>query len=277
MRVFITGATGFVGSAVIPELLAAGHQVLGLTRSDAGAAQLATAGVEAHRGAVEDLESLKAGAARADAVIHLAFNHDFSRYMENCEDDRRVVEALGAALAGSDRPLIVTGGVAVAPPAPGEPANEDGELMSFIPRAASETAADAAVAKGANVSVMRLPQVHDTRKQGLVSPAIEAALANGVSPYIGDGSNRWPAAHISDVARLYRLALEKAEPGAKYHAVAEEGVPMRAIAEAIGKRLGLPVRSITAEEAPGHFGWLAAFADRDMLVSSQQTRERLNW
>jgi len=279
MRVFITGATGFIGSALIPELLAAGHQVLGLARSEEGAAALAAAGAEPHRGSIEDLDSLRAGAAGADGVIHLAFNHDFSRFAENCENDRRAIEALTTALAGSDRPLIVTSGTAIAIGQAGQPVTEDSPTIGSadVPRAASEEAALAAAAAGLNVSVVRLPQVHDTRRQGLITFAIAMAQEKGVSAYIGDGGNRWPAAHIGDVARLYRLALEKAERGAIYHAVAEEGVTMRAVAEVLGARLGLPVASIPAEEAPAHFGWLAMFAARDLAASGARTQARLGW
>jgi len=279
MRVFVTGATGFIGTALVQELLAAGHRVLGLTRSEEGAAALAAAGAEPHRGSIEDLDSLRAGAAQADGVVHLAFNHDFSRFAENCENDRRAIEALTAALAGTDRPLIVTSGTAMAIGQAGQPAAEDSPALSSsdVPRAVSEETAFAAAATGLNVSVVRLPQVHDTRKQGLITFAIAMAQEKGVSAYIGDGSNRWPAAHISDVARLYRLALEKAERGAIYHAVAEEGVSMRAVAEVLGSRLGLPVASITAEEAPAHFGWLAMFASRDLAASGARTQQRLDW
>ncbi len=276
MRVFVTGATGFIGTAVVNELKAAGHQVLGLSRSDAGAAALAAAGAEVHRGSIEDLESLKAGAARADGVIHLAFNHDFSRFAANCEDDRRAIEALGSALAESDRPLIVTSGTAMANTASGQPATEDAPTVSsaVVPRAASE---EAAAASGANVSVVRLPQVHDTRRQGLVTYAIAVAREKGLLAYVGEGRNRWPAAHVSDVARLYRLALEKGERGARYHAVGEEGVEHRAMAEVLSRRLGLPTRSITPEEAAEHFGWLGAFVVRDLPASSELTRRRLGW
>jgi len=279
MRVFITGASGFIGLALTADLIAAGHRVLGMTRSDARAAALAALGAEPHRGTLEDLDSLISGVRAADGVVHLAFNHDFSRYIQNCEDDRRIVEALASSLAGSDRPLLVTSGTGMASALPGQPASEDGALIpsSLSPRAASEEAVAAAVASGIYVSVVRLPQVHDTRKQGLVSPAIALALQKGVAAYLGDGANRWAAAHVSDVARLYRLALEKAEPGAKYHAVAEEGVPQRAIAEAIGRRLGLPVRSVDPAQAGDHFGWLAMFASLDMPASSAQTRRRLDW
>ncbi len=279
MRVFVTGATGFIGMPVVKELVAAGHHVLGLCRSDDKALALAAAGAEVFRGSLEDAQSLMKGAAGSDAVIHLAFNHDFSNYAANCEDDRRVIKALGSALAGSTRPLIVTSGTGMANAVPGQPATEDGATIdaSVIPRAASEEAAAAVAAEGVNVSVVRLPQVHDTAKQGLVSPAIAMYREKGVCVYVGDGSNRWPAAHVLDVARLYRLAIEKAEPNAKYHAVAEEGVPMRAIADAIARRLKLPVKSIAPEEAPAYFGWLAMFAALDLPASSAGTRKMLGW
>ena len=279
MRVFVTGATGFIGSAVVKELIAAGHQVIGLYRSEEKAAALAAAGAELYRGSIAEPDSLKEGAARADGVIHLAFNHDFSRFAANCEDDRRVIEALGSALAGSDRPLIVTSGTGLANTVPGRPAWEDNAIVGsdVHPRAASEEAAAAVAADGVNVSVVRLPQVHDTAKQGLITPMIGMYREKGACAYVGDGLNRWPAAYYLDVARLYRLAIEKAEPNAKYHAVAEEGVSMRDIAEAIGRRLKLPVKSIPAEEAPAFFGWLGIFAGLDMPASSAQTRRKLGW
>ncbi|RFB75714.1 SDR family oxidoreductase [Methylovirgula sp. 4M-Z18] len=279
MRVFVTGATGNIGSNVVKELIAAGHQVLGLCRSTDKAAALAATGAEVYHGSIEDLDSLKVGAAQADGVIHLAFNHDFSRFVANCEDDRRVIKALGAALAGSDRPLIVTSGTPIANTVPGQPAKEDNATVGSDthPRAISEEAAAAVAANGVNVSMVRLPQVHDPVTQGLITPAIKMYREKGVCAYIGDGLNRWPAAHVLDVARLYRLAIEKAEPNAKYHAVAEEGVPMREIAEAIGQRLKLPVRSIAPDEAQTIFGWLAMFAGHDMPASSAQTRQKLGW
>ncbi len=279
MRVFVTGATGFIGSAVVKELITAGHHVLGLCRSPEKAVALTDAGAEIHRGSLEDFDSLQEGAARSDGVLHLAFNHDFSNFAANCEDDRRVIKALGAVLAGSGRPLIVTSGTGMAKTAPGQPASEDSPAIGsdVIPRAASEEAAASVAAEGVNVSVVRLPQVHDTAKQGLITPAIGIYREKGVCAYIGDGLNRWPAAYYLDVARLYRLAIERAEPNAKYHAVAEDGVPMRDIAEAIGRRLKLPVKSISPDEAQEFFGWLAMFAGLDMPASSEQTRRKLGW
>ena len=279
MRVFVTGATGFIGSRVVNNLIAAGHQVIGVCRSDDKAPALAAAGAEVYRGSIADPDSLKDGAARSDGIIHLAFNHDFSQFAANSETDRRVIETLGSVLAGSDRPLVVTSGTAIARVAPGQPSMEDAPAVSAkeFPRAASEEAARAIAADGVNVSVMRLPQVHDPERQGLISPWIMTALAKGVFAYIGGGRNRWPAAHVSDVARLYRLAIEKAERGAIYNAVAEEGVAARDIAETAGRRLKLPVKSIPPEEAEGYFGWLAHLAARDMPASSAQTRKKLGW
>jgi nucleoside-diphosphate-sugar epimerase len=279
MRVFVTGATGFIGSRVVKELIGAGHQVIGVYRSDEKAPALAAAGAEVYRGSIDDPESLKDGAARSDGVIHLAFNHDFSKFAANCETDRRVIEALGSALAGSGRPLIVTSGTAIAKVAPGEPATEDAPTITSneVPRAASEEATADLAANGVKTSVVRLPQVHDPERQGLITPWIAVAREKGVFAYIGEGRNRWPAAHVSDVARLYRLALERAEIGAVYNAVAEEGVPARYIAETIGRRLKLPVKSIAPEEAGAFFGWLAMFAGRDMPASSEKTQKTLGW
>jgi len=276
MRVFVTGATGFIGSTVVRELIEAGHQVLGMARSDAGAQWLIAAGAQVHRGDLEDLESLRSGAAQADAVIHTAFIHDFSKFAANCETDKRAIETLGDALAGSNRTLIVTSGTAGI--APGRLATEDDEAAfnPMMPRV-SEQAGLAQVARGVNVSVVRLPQVHDTVKQGLVTYSIQLAREKGVSAYIGDGLNRWSAAHVLDVAHLYRLALEKQEVGARYHAVAEEGVSMREIAEVIGQGLKVPVVSLSPEEAAAHFGWFAMFAGIDRPASSAQTREKLGW
>lgn len=279
MRVFVTGATGFIGSAIVADLVAAGHEVLGLTRSEAGAEALAQLGAEVHRGTLEDLDSLRSAAAQADGVIHTAFNHDFSTYVANCEADRVVIEAIGSVLVGSERPLLVTSGTGMGAKGQGELASEDDAPASSanVPRAASEEAAAAVAAQGVNVSVVRLPQVHDATKHGLITYAIEAAREKGVSAYVGEGRNRWAAAHRLDTARLYRLALEKARRGARYHAVAEEGVAMRDIAEAIGRRLGLPAISIAPEAAPDHFGWLAMFAAVDVPASSDRTREWLDW
>ena len=279
MRVFVTGATGFIGSLVVKELIGAGHQVIGVYRSEEKAQTLRAAGAEPYRGSIDDPDSLKDGAARSDGVIHLAFNHDFSNFAANCETDRRVIAALGAALAGSDRPLIVTSGTAIAKVAPGEPATEDAPRVasSDFPRAASEEATAQLAASGLNTSVVRLPQVHDPERQGLITPWVAIAREKGVVAYVGDGRNRWPAAHVSDVARLYRLAIEKAERGAVYNAVAEEGVAARDIAEAIGRRLKLPARSIAPEEAGGYFGWLAHLAARDMPASGKKTQAKLGW
>jgi nucleoside-diphosphate-sugar epimerase len=277
MRVFVTGATGFIGSPLVPELIAAGHQVLGLARSDAGAKSLAAVGAEVHRGFLEDLESLKSGAAKSDAVIHLAFNHDFSKFQENCETDRRAIEALGSALAGSDRLLIVTTGTLLI--APGRLATEEDEpaaTSASIPRIATDEAAAAVAARGVRVSLVRLPQVHDQNKQGLITYLIEIAREKGVSAFVGEGKNRWSAAHLSDTARLYRLVLEKGM-ASRYHAVAEEGVPVRDIAEVIGRRLKLPVVAKSPAEAAEHFGWLGGFAGLDGPASSALTRERLGW
>jgi nucleoside-diphosphate-sugar epimerase len=279
MRVFVTGATGFIGSLVVKELIGAGHQVIGLCRSDDKAPPLAAAGAEVYRGSIVEPDSLKDGAARSDGIIHLAFNHDFSQFAANCETDRRVIETLGSVLAGSDRPLVVTSGAAIARVPPGQPSTEDAPAVSAkeFPRAASEEAARAVAVDGVNVSVMRLPQVHDPERQGLISPWIAIAWQKGVFAYIGEGRNRWPAAHVSDVARLYKLAIEKAERGAIYNAVAEEGVPARDIAETIARRLKLPVKSISPDEAEGYFGWLSHLAARDMPASSAQTRRKLGW
>ena len=274
MRIFLTGATGFIGSALVPELINAGHQVLGLTRSDAGAKSLAAAGAEVHRGSLEDLESLKSGAAKADSVIHLAFIHDFSKFQENCETDRRAIEALGSALAGSDRLLIATSGTLLV--APGRLATEEDAPSGTIPRLTTAEEAAALAGPGVRICVVRLPQVHDQNKQGLVTYLIDIAREKGVSAFVGDGMNRWSAAHLSDTARLYRLALDKGSAGC-YHAVAEEGVPVRDIAEVIGRRLKLPVVAKTPAEAAEHFGTMGGFAALDGAASSALTRERLGW
>ncbi len=277
MRVFVTGATGFIGSAVVKELLEAGHEVLGLARSDAGAASLAGSGARVHRGSLEDLDSLRRGAAEADAVIHTAFIHDFSKFAESCARDRQAIEVLGTELEGSTRPLLVTHGVAgLIKDRAGTEDDVPPPPSPAYPRA-SEAAAAALEARGVHALVVRLPQVHNTVKQGLITPLIQIYRDKGVCAYIGEGRQRWAAAHVLDVARLYRLALEKAEPGARYHAVAEEGVSMRAIAEAIGRRLNLPVRSIAAEDAEGFFGWAAMFVGWNLAATSVETREKLGW
>ena len=277
MRIFVTGATGFIGSAVVPELIRAGHKVLGLTRSEAGAEKLRAAGADVKYGNLEDLDSLRDGTAKSDGVIHLAFNHDFSQFQKNCDDDRKAIEAIGEVLLGSNRPFLVTSGTAIANNNDGKPSTEDSPTASWNPRVASEAATSELTKRGVNTSVVRLPQVHDTRKQGLIPFATAVAREKRVSAYVGDGGNRWPAAHVSDVARLYRLVFEKAEPGAIYHAVDEEGVSMKAIAEALGRGLKVPVKSVTPEEAGAHFGWLAHFIGHDMPASSAITRQKLNW
>jgi len=275
MRVFVTGATGFIGSVVVKDLLQAGHQVLGLARSDAGAEALVAAGAQVQRGELEDLESLRHGAALSDGVIHTAFIHDFSKFKESCEIDKRAIETFGDELAGSNRPLIVTSATGVLP---GRLATEDLEAPSDspLPRVSEQTAMRM-VTRGVRVSAIRLPQVHDRDKQGLVTYAIAVAREKGVSAYVGDGLNRWPAVHRLDAAPLYRLALEKGSAGARYHAVAEEGVPVREIAEAIGRALKIPVVSMSPEEAAVHFGWLGFFVGMDAPASSAMTQQRLGW
>jgi nucleoside-diphosphate-sugar epimerase len=278
MRVFLTGATGFIGSKIVPELINAGHEVLGLTRSDDGAAALVRAGAEVYRGSLEDPQTLARGASQADAVIHTAFDHDFTNFVANCEKDRRVIEAIGGALAGSNKPFLITSGSGMGSGAPGEPALErQFDRNNPNPRKLSELAGEAVAARGVSLAVVRLPQVHDTKKQGLISPMIEIARARGFAAYVGDGMERWAAAHVSDVARLYRLALEKHEAGARYHAVAEEGVSMRQVAEAVGLGLGVPVRSLSLEQVADYYGPLAHFATLDMPASSEWTRNTLGW
>jgi nucleoside-diphosphate-sugar epimerase len=279
MRVFLTGATGFIGSAIVPELINAGHQVLGLARSDAGAKSLAAAGAKVHRGDLEDLDSLRSGVAAADGVIHTGFNHDFSRFKEVCEVDRRVIETFGAALAGSDRPIVIASGTALV--SPGRLATEESVstiTSADIPRIVTEDAATLMATRGVRAALMRLaPSVHGDGDHQFVPTLINIAREKGVSAYIGDGRNRWNAVHRLDAAHLFRLALEKATAGARYHAVAEEGIAFRDIAEVIGRRLNIPVVSKSPEEAADHFGWIAAFAGLDCPASSKLTQERLGW
>ena len=275
MRVFVTGASGFIGSAVVSELIAAGHEVLGLARSDLSAHAVQAAGAQVHRGDLDNLESLRAGAESADGVIHLAFNHDFTNYAGAAETDRRAIDGLGEALAGSDRPLVVTSGLAGF--ALGRTMTEDDAADPNSPRA-SEQAALAFTSRGVRVSVLRLPpSVHGEGDHGFVPRLIDIAREKAVSGYPGNGSNRWPAVHRFDAARLFRLALESAPAGARLHAIGDEGVPVREIAGAIGRNLGLPVTSIASEAAADHFGWLGVFFSLDLPASSTVTRELLGW
>lgn len=277
MRIFVTGATGFIGSVLIPELISAGHQVLGLTRSEAGAEKLRAAGAEFLHGNLEDLDSLRKGAERADGVIHLAFSHNFSQFEKNAADERAAIAALGEVLLGSARPFVVTSGTALAANVDGQPSTEDSATASWNPRAGLETIMQTFTERGVKTSIVRLAQIHDTHKQGLVPYFTAVAREKRVSAYIGDGGNRWPAAHVSDTARLYRLAFENAEAGAIYHAVDEVGVEMKTIAAALGRGLKVPVVSIKPEDSQAHFGWLSMFAGHDMPSSSSITRRKLNW
>jgi nucleoside-diphosphate-sugar epimerase len=277
MRVFVTGATGWVGSVVVEELKAGGHSVLGLARSDAGAASLASAGVEVHRGSLEDLESLRAGAAASDAVIHTAFSHDFSKFAENGAVERSAIEALGDTLVGTGKPLIVTSGLGLI--APGRVVTEDDVRDASVPFPRDpETVAAAVAARGVPVSIVRLPpSVHGAGDHGFVPIVIGMAREHGKSPYIGDGNNRWTGVHRRDAARLYCLALERAADHAVYHALGDDGAPYREIAGIIGRHLNLPVVSISGDEVDAHFGWFARFAQIDAPASSAKTREALGW
>lgn len=278
MRVFITGATGFIGTELVKELIAAGHQVRGLTRSEAGAQQLAAVGAEPHRGNLQDLDSLRRGAEGMDAVVNLAFNHDdMSQFAQSGEDERKAVEALGSVLAPG-KLLVVTSGTGLASgPGPVRVESDPPLTPEQMPRQ-PETMARAVAERGVRVAVVRLPQVHDTRKQGLVPYLTETARQKGISAYVGDGANRWAAAPLADVAHLYRLVVEQAGPGLTvYHAVQEEGVTLREIAETIGKGLNVPAVSLGESEAAEHFGWLGRFAALDMPASSEWTRKTLAW
>jgi len=273
MRVFLTGATGWVGSAVVRELVDAGHQVTGLARSDGKAAALSATGAKVLRATLDDLHALRSAASAADAVIHTAFNHDFSKFAENAEQDQRAIETLGSALEGSDRTLLVTGGVALL--APGRVATEADVPSSdpSYPRK-SEAAARALAKRGVRAATVRLsPSVHGLGDHGFLPILIGLAREKGVSAYIGEGLNRWPGVHRLDAARLYRLAIEQGTTEPAYHGVADEGVPFKAIAEVIGRRLGLPVEPRGRE----HFGWFADFAGLDMPASSGRTRALLGW
>lgn len=282
MRVFLTGATGFIGSRIVRELISARHTVVGLARSETSAAVITAAGAEAHRGDLEHLESLRSGAAGCDAVIHTAFDHDptkgLASFVETCRKDGHVIEALGSALEGSERPIVLTSSTTMGSAGPNEPATEDFfDPNQPNPRIASELAGRALSERGVNVSVVRLSQIHDTRKQGFVTELIALARTKGFSAYIGDGTNPWSAAHVTDTALLFRLALERREAGARYHATSEEAIPFRDIAETIGLALGVPAKSIAADEAAAHFGYLSTFASKGMSASSLLTRERLGW
>lgn len=280
MRIFVTGATGFIGTELVKELIEAGHQVRGMTRSEAGAEQLKAAGAEVHHGNLKDLESLRSGAKGMDVVVNLAFNHDdMSKFAENAEDERNAIEAL-ASVMEAGKLLVVTSGVGLASGGPGQVRTETDAPVDSpnLPRNPEKAARTAAEERGLNVAIVRLPQVHDTRKQGLVTMLIPIVRAKGTAAYVGDGSARWSAAPLKDVAHLYRLAIEKTGPGVTvYNAVDEEGVTAREIAEALGKGMNLPVKSITPEQAPEYFGHFSHFAALDMPASSEWTRNALGW
>lgn len=278
MRLFVTGASGFIGSAVVPELLRAGHQVLGLARSNASAEAITAAGAEVHRGSLDDPDSLHAGASASDGVVHLAFIHDFSDYEGAIKTDLRAIETFGAALEGTDRPLVVASGLLGGTPGPVATERDRPDLSAAGPREASAQAALALAERGVRASIVRLAaSVHDEGDHGFVPMLIDIAREKGVSGYVGDGSNRWPAAHRLDAARLFRLAVEKAPAGSVLHGIAEEGVPLRTIAEVIGRHLDLPVASVPAEQAGDHFGWLARFLAVDAPASNALTRDLLDW
>ena len=279
MRVFVTGASGFIGSAIVSELIEAGHGVVGLARSDQAATALTSAGADVHRGALDDLDSLRSGAAAADGVIHTAYIHDFSDMEAAGRTDRRAVETLGAALEGSDRPLVITSGTGVlATGRLGTERDAPAADSAGAHRIASEKTTIALARRGVRSSVVRLPaSVHGQGDHGFVPVLIDIARSSGASAYIGDGSNRWPAVHRLDAAHLFRLALETAPAGSVLHGVADEGVPVRDIAEVIGRHLDVPVVAISREQAGEHFGWLAAFLAADVPASSALTREQTGW
>lgn len=278
MRIFLTGATGFVGSRIIPDLLAAGHEVLGLTRSESGRHQLEAAGARPHFGTIEDPESLQEGATQADAVIHTAFDHDFANYAANCEQDHSVITALGAVLQGSDRPLIVTSATVLGDSGDGAPAREEVFNASApIPRVATEIAARSVLASGVDVRIVRLPQVHDPVKQGLITFYIDHARASGLAGFVGEGGDCWSAAHVTDVAQMFAAVLERGSCGETYHAVGEPGVSFRKIAETVAAGLDVPLLSLSHEEAESHFGWLAMFIGRNGAASNDWTKARLGW
>ncbi|MBS1996680.1 MAG: SDR family oxidoreductase [Cyanobacteria bacterium SZAS LIN-2] len=278
MRVFITGASGFIGTAIIKELIANGHEVLGMVRSDKGAATVEQLGAQAHRATLDDLTRMRSGAEKCDAVIHCAMNHDFSKFAANCAEDKQAILALGEALIGTEKPLLVTSGTGFnldgRPRTEEDPANA---VKPEWPRASEEGAAEVTTKYGVKVIVIRLPQVHDQMKYGLISYSIELAKAKNLVAYIGDGKNRWPAVAVGDAARLYRLALEKGDAGSVYNAVGEEGITAREIAESLSRNMGLPIRSLSGDEATAYFGWMIMFAALDMPCSSAITQERLGW
>ena len=282
MRVFVTGATGYIGSAIVRELIEAGHQVLGLARSDAGAASLASAGAEVHRGALDDLDTLRSGAAATDGVIHTAYIHDFSAFENAAQTDLRAIETIGAVLEGSGKPFVITSGILMLTYLlpPGRIGTEENvaDAGSVVPRIASENAAIALAERGVRSSVVRLPpSVHGEGDHGFVPTLINIARKKGVSAYPGDGSNHWPSVHRLDAAHLFRLALSSAKAGSVLHAVADEGVPVRDIAGVIGRHLDVPVVALPVEKAGEHFGFLGNFFSLDSLASSTLTQRWLGW
>ena len=277
MRVFVTGASGFVGSAIVNELLSAGHKVLGLVRSESSAQKLKESGAEVVMGDINDPEVLQKGAASCDAVIHTAFDHDFSKYSENCEKDRKVIEFFSDALAGTQKPLVITSGVGILRRQKAITEDDKPASSASVPRAASEEAAWAALAKGVNTYIVRLPIVHGKDDHGFIPIVIEMDKQKRQCGYIGEGLNRWPAVHREDAASLYRLIVEKQPEQKVFHPVAEEGVPFKDIAKTIGRGLQLPTVSLISSEAEKHFTWFTHFATMDCLASSEKTRQILNW